>query len=125
MTHLIDLKNFTLPELEQILAAWGQPAFRARQLVKWLYKGVRDFDAMSDIARPFRAELSRQARISSFEPEQVQEGKRHVLEIYASVALQDKFYRVEVPKKTTDSIVHDLFVSGLEMERLEGLEQEP
>ena len=43
MNNLIDLKEFTLPELEQLMAAWGQPTFRARQLVKWLYKGVRDF----------------------------------------------------------------------------------
>jgi 23S rRNA (adenine2503-C2)-methyltransferase len=72
MTHPLDLKEFTLPELERLIADWGQPAFRARQLVKWLYKGFCDFEAMTDIARPFRAELSRHARISSFEPEQVQ-----------------------------------------------------
>jgi 23S rRNA (adenine2503-C2)-methyltransferase len=72
MTHPLDLKEFTLPELEQLMAVWGQPPFRARQLVKWLYKGVSDFEAMTDIARPFRAELSRQARISSLTVEQVQ-----------------------------------------------------
>ncbi|MCK9374963.1 MAG: 23S rRNA (adenine(2503)-C(2))-methyltransferase RlmN [Syntrophobacterales bacterium] len=73
MTHPLDLKEFTLPELEQLMAAWGQPAFRARQLVKWLYKGVADFEAMTDIARPFRAELAEKARISSLTVEQVQE----------------------------------------------------
>ncbi len=26
MTHPIDLKEFTLPELEQVMAAWGQPS---------------------------------------------------------------------------------------------------
>ena len=72
MTHLVDLKEFTLPELEQLMAAWGQPAFRARQLAKWLYKGAGTFEAMTDIARPFRAELSRRARISGLEAEQVQ-----------------------------------------------------
>ena len=72
MTHPVDLKEFTLPELEQLMAAWGQPAFRARQLVKWLYKGVGAFEDMTDIARPFRAELSRRARISGLKVEQVQ-----------------------------------------------------
>ncbi|OGR24440.1 MAG: 23S rRNA (adenine(2503)-C(2))-methyltransferase [Desulfobacca sp. RBG_16_60_12] len=71
MTHLIDLKEFSLPELEQVMAAWSQPAFRARQLVKWLYKGVDSFEAMTDIARPFRAELARRARISDLQVEQV------------------------------------------------------
>jgi 23S rRNA (adenine2503-C2)-methyltransferase len=73
MTQLTDLKEFTLPELEQCMASWGQPPFRARQLAKWLYKGVDDFEAMTDIARPFRAALCSQARISSLKPEQVQE----------------------------------------------------
>jgi len=72
MIQPLDLKEFTLPELEQLVAAWGQPTFRARQLVKWLYKGVADFDAMTDIARPFRAELCRQTRISNLAVEQVQ-----------------------------------------------------
>jgi 23S rRNA (adenine2503-C2)-methyltransferase len=72
MTHPPDLKEFSLPELEQLLAAWGQPAFRARQLVKWLYKGAEDFEAMTDLARPFRAELCQRARISSLKAEQVQ-----------------------------------------------------
>ena len=72
MTHPLDLKEFTLPELEQLMAAWGHPAFRARQLVKWLYKGVSDFEAMSDLARPFRAELARRARVSDLAVEQVQ-----------------------------------------------------
>jgi 23S rRNA (adenine2503-C2)-methyltransferase len=73
MTCRLDLKEFTLPELEQLMADWGQPAFRARQMVKWLYKGASDFEAMTDIARPFRAELSERARISHLTPEKVQE----------------------------------------------------
>jgi 23S rRNA (adenine2503-C2)-methyltransferase len=72
MPHLINLKEFTLTELEQLMAGWGQPPFRARQLVKWLYKGVAEFEAMSDIARSFRAELARQARISTLQTVQVQ-----------------------------------------------------
>jgi 23S rRNA (adenine2503-C2)-methyltransferase len=72
MTHPVDLKAFTLPELEQLIAAWGQPAFRARQLLKWVYKGVTEFEAMTDLARPFQAELSGRARISGLKVEQVQ-----------------------------------------------------
>ena len=72
MSHLIDIKEFNLPELEQLMGTWGQPAFRARQLVKWLYKGVGRFEDMTDLARPFRAELSRRARISDLRLEQVQ-----------------------------------------------------
>ncbi len=64
MTHPLNLKEFTLEELEQLLAAWGQPRYRARQVLKWLYKGVTDFQEMTDIARPFREGLARRAHIS-------------------------------------------------------------
>jgi 23S rRNA (adenine2503-C2)-methyltransferase len=64
MIHPLDLKEFTLEELEQLMAAWGQPRFRARQVLKWLYKGVTDFQEMTDVARAFREELAQQAQIS-------------------------------------------------------------
>jgi 23S rRNA (adenine2503-C2)-methyltransferase len=72
MTHLVDLKELNLTELEQVMAAWGQPAYRARQLAAWLYKGVESFEAMTDMARGFRAELARRARISGLRVEQVE-----------------------------------------------------
>jgi 23S rRNA (adenine2503-C2)-methyltransferase len=73
MTHLIDLTEFTLPELEELVGSWGHPAFRARQLIKWLYKGVNDFEAMTDIARPFRAELAAKACVGAPRLEAVQQ----------------------------------------------------
>lgn len=75
MTHLVDLNELTLPELEQLMAGWGQPPYRARQVLKWLYKGVGDFELMTDMARPFRQELARQARISRLRLEQEQQAQ--------------------------------------------------
>jgi 23S rRNA (adenine2503-C2)-methyltransferase len=73
MTHPIKLTEFTLPELEELLGSWGHPAFRARQLCKWLYKGVDDFEAMTDIARTFRAELAARTCIGAPRLEAVQQ----------------------------------------------------
>ena len=67
------LNEFTLSELQELMAAWGQPKFRALQILKWVYKGVDDFDSMTDMARPFRQELARRARIASLRLEQLQE----------------------------------------------------
>jgi 23S rRNA (adenine2503-C2)-methyltransferase len=64
MTSPPDLKEYTQGELEQLLATWGQPRFRARQILKWLMKGVADFQEMTDIARSFREELAARAVIS-------------------------------------------------------------
>jgi 23S rRNA (adenine2503-C2)-methyltransferase len=72
MTTPLDLQEFTLDELAQLLATWGQPPYRARQVLKWVYKGVTDFEAMTDIGRPFRRELAQKARLSRLGTEKQQ-----------------------------------------------------
>ena len=58
--------------MEQLLAGWGHPSYRARQVLKWVYKGVNDFEAMTDISRTFRQELARRFRLGDLEIEQEQ-----------------------------------------------------
>jgi 23S rRNA (adenine2503-C2)-methyltransferase len=53
MPTAVDLQELNLAELEELMAAWGQPRFRARQILKWVYKGVQDFEGMTDLAGPF------------------------------------------------------------------------
>ncbi|MGA0084205.1 MAG: 23S rRNA (adenine(2503)-C(2))-methyltransferase RlmN [Gammaproteobacteria bacterium] len=54
-TNLLGLER---PELEAFVVAQGNKPFRARQLMHWLYKrGEGDFNAMTDLARDFRAQL--------------------------------------------------------------------
>lgn len=64
MTSPIDLKELTLAELEDLVTLWGQPRFRARQVLKWVYQGIRDFGEMTDVSRTFRMELDSRARLS-------------------------------------------------------------
>jgi 23S rRNA (adenine2503-C2)-methyltransferase len=65
MNEPIDLKELSLAELEDLVTNWGQPRFRARQILKWVYKGVSDFEEMTDISRTFREELPSLARLSA------------------------------------------------------------
>ena len=45
--------------LTALMGTLGEPAFRARQIWRWVYgRGVTDFEAMTDIARPLRARLA-------------------------------------------------------------------
>ncbi|MCI5224817.1 MAG: 23S rRNA (adenine(2503)-C(2))-methyltransferase RlmN, partial [Candidatus Electrothrix sp. AR4] len=45
----------------------GQPAFRGRQILAWIYKpGITDFNQMTDLAKEFRAVLGEHARMSRF-----------------------------------------------------------
>lgn len=45
-------------ELIQFITALGEPAFRARQLYKWIHqKGVADFEEMTDVSKSLRNKL--------------------------------------------------------------------
>ncbi|HUG72876.1 MAG TPA: 23S rRNA (adenine(2503)-C(2))-methyltransferase RlmN [Steroidobacteraceae bacterium] len=60
-TNLLDL---TRPELEAWCIERGGKAFRARQLFQWIYKRAEtDFDAMTDLAKDFRAGLKLVAQV--------------------------------------------------------------
>uniref|UniRef100_UPI004056CACF 23S rRNA (adenine(2503)-C(2))-methyltransferase RlmN n=1 Tax=Candidatus Electronema sp. TaxID=2698783 RepID=UPI004056CACF len=62
-----DLKNLSQDELVDYAVSLGQPAFRGRQLLPWLYKpGITDFSQMTDLAKEFRALLTERAFMSSF-----------------------------------------------------------
>ncbi len=62
-----DLKNFNLDGLIEYVESLGQPAFRGRQIMTWLYRpGISNFDQMTDIAKVFQAILKEEAYISSF-----------------------------------------------------------
>ena len=47
----------TLEELTAWLGERGQPAFRARQVFQWLYRGVTSFGEMSDLPKALRQTL--------------------------------------------------------------------
>ena len=50
------------------LAAWlkelGEPAFRAKQIFKWLYRGVTSFEEMTDLSKPLRRKLEEEALLT-------------------------------------------------------------
>lgn len=71
----IDLKNFTLPELEGFLAGKGKEKFRATQIFKWMYQNdARSFEEMTNLSKDLREELSTTARIGNLEPEALEIG---------------------------------------------------
>ncbi len=56
-------------EIAALLAKWGQPAYRARQIVEWLYKHkVTSFDQMTNLPRALREQLAEATRIGVLEP---------------------------------------------------------
>lgn len=44
-------------ELEEELAAMGEPKYRAKQIFKWLNRGISSFEEMSDLSKSLREKL--------------------------------------------------------------------
>lgn len=61
----VNLKDFTLPELEHFLGSLGAEKYRAGQVAEWLFqKGVNSFSEMTDLPLALRERLAATARIS-------------------------------------------------------------
>ena len=70
-----DLKNLTLPALEQFLQGQGKERYRATQIFKWLYQhDASSFDEMTNVSKALRTELAQTACISRLEPETIEVG---------------------------------------------------
>jgi len=58
MTNAVNLLDLDGRALEDLVASLGERPFRARQLKRWIHRhGAADFDAMTDLAQPFRQKL--------------------------------------------------------------------
>ncbi|MDE7239260.1 MAG: 23S rRNA (adenine(2503)-C(2))-methyltransferase RlmN, partial [Lachnospiraceae bacterium] len=56
-----DIKSMTLSELEQELAAAGEPRFRAKQIYEWMHgKQAESFSEMTNLPKALRECLSEQ-----------------------------------------------------------------
>ena len=61
---MVDIKSMTPEELAAWLKELGEPAFRAKQIFKWLYRGVTSFDEMTDLPKPLRQRLEEEALLT-------------------------------------------------------------
>ena len=62
-----DLKDLPQEKLIQFVESLGQPSFRGRQILAWIYKpGITEFAQMTDLAKEFRAILVDSAYMSRF-----------------------------------------------------------
>lgn len=59
------LPDMDIPELQQLLEGMNREKFRAKQIFKWISRGVRDIDEMTDLSKSFREELKLSTRINS------------------------------------------------------------
>ena len=62
----VDILGLSPDGLTAACGQWGQKAFRARQLLRWVHqRGESDFSRMTDLAREFRDLLTLRARVEA------------------------------------------------------------
>ena len=61
---MVDIKSMTPEKLAAWLKEQGEPAFRAKQIFKWLYRGAASFDEMTDLSKALRQKLGENALLS-------------------------------------------------------------
>ncbi len=61
---MVDIKSMTPEELTAWLKELGEPAFRAKQVLKWLYRGVTSFEEMTDLSKALRQKLEEEALLT-------------------------------------------------------------
>jgi len=72
----VNLLNLDKADLQAFFTAMGEKAFRASQVIKWMYQfGVDDFAAMSNLSKSLREKLQDMAEIRP--PEVVSEHRSH------------------------------------------------
>lgn len=62
------LYDLDFPTLQALLESWGEPSYRAGQVWEWLYVHLVDsFDAMTNLPKALRQELTQQATLDVLE----------------------------------------------------------
>ena len=100
-----NLLNFSRNELIELFKSWGESAFRADQVIQWIYqRGVTDFDLMTNLSKSFREKLKRDACIQLMETiaDQIaSDGTRKWLfKLYDGNAIETVF----IPEKTRGTL---------------------
>jgi 23S rRNA (adenine2503-C2)-methyltransferase len=62
-----DLLGMTLQHLTKEMESQGWPAYRAKQIFQWLYRGAKHYDEMTNIPKDIRVELDRNYMITAIE----------------------------------------------------------
>lgn len=62
-----NLLGCTIEELQGFAAELGEKPFRGKQLFRWIHRGIRDFDEMTDFSKELRETLKEKACVEGVE----------------------------------------------------------
>lgn len=108
----VDLRSLTLPALEGLLGASGQPAYRAKQVFRWIHqRGVRSVDEMTDLSKDLRARLNDETTLLSMEISKVERAADGTRKYAMKTATGDVVESVFIPDASADGR-HTLCISS-------------
>lgn len=72
----LQLKGMTQGQLKELLSAWGEPSYRAGQIMDWLYqRAVSSFDEMTNLSKALRERLKAECSLEAVRLETRQESR--------------------------------------------------
>ena len=105
MKQAVHLTNLNETELSALVAGFGEPAYRGRQLFGALYRRrLRSFAEMTDLPKSFRAELAERATVSTLalESRYISEDgtRRYLMKTHDGLPVETVF----IPEERRDTI---------------------
>jgi len=92
-------------ELEALTVELGEPAYRGRQLARWLYeRGARSFEEMTDLPAAFRARLAEAAELGRAQVERRQEARDGTVKLLLRLADGKEIETVVLPYSDRTSV---------------------
>lgn len=99
------LNGLPLEELEAKMGEMGQPAFRGRQLFRWIYQErVRDFSLMTDLKKEFREELAKRFVLPTIEIAEQQNSADGTIKFLVRLPDGEKVESVFIPTEGRNTL---------------------
>ena len=97
---MVELRDLSADQVAEFMAGLGEPAFRARQVLAWLYRrDAGGFEEMTDLSKDLRARLGQRAVLRRLEPEKVQTSADGTRKLLFRLADQGAVESVLIPEE--------------------------
>ena len=101
----LQLKGMTLAELKELLAGWGEPTYRATQIMEWLYqRAAASFDEMTNLPKSLRERLEASCSMEAVRLEERQESRQGTVKYLFNLADGQAIETVLMPHDYGNSV---------------------
>lgn len=107
----VDVKALSREQLEEFVVQLGEPAYRGRQMFKWLFgKGTASFEEMTDLPKAFRERLPERAELRRLRPTHIQTSSDGTVKALFALPSGLQFETVLIPDLNADGSANRLTV---------------